>query len=216
MNAWWWVLWVYLAVGGATWAVQVAIALVSRIRDPDSLSLALARIHREQMTTSGRVLDMVLVQPLAHLMLVCGWPYAWTLMWRQRRQPTGVSEPPEAMPEFKVEPSHLRACWRVDEIEARERVSDPLGSAPSQPFGFLSAQWAAVVEDLQPSDELWTFSAQWLDFLSRELHLEGYVRLRRGQPGPFVITVREWVDREVDALFETVGIQPARPSPYRP
>ena len=79
----------------------------------------------------------------------------------------------------------------IEEIESRERISDPLGAVPSLPFGHLNAAWAEFKDNLQTGDELRFFSVPWKECWNMELH-EGYVVLREEEIGPwFTADVRQ-------------------------
>jgi hypothetical protein len=45
----------------------------------------------------------------------------------------------------------------VDEIEAREAVTDPASHGRGVPFGYLLDNWRSFKEEMRPGDELWQF-----------------------------------------------------------
>ena len=52
-------------------------------------------------------------------------------------------------------PSHTLffvQCARVGQVEAREKVVDPMGAAPNLPFGYLSAAWTTFIEGVRVDD----------------------------------------------------------------
>lgn len=100
-----------------------------------------------------------------------------------------ISEPGKEE-EFAVEQEHLIAQQDLNEIEARERVTDPLGAVPELPFGHLNAAWLAFNAKLEPGDSFWTFSAQWKPSWGREEMREGYVIVRLDGIGPYFLTMR--------------------------
>ncbi|MCI0701450.1 MAG: hypothetical protein L0241_10250 [Planctomycetia bacterium] len=58
-----------------------------------------------------------------------------------------------------MDPTWLKKRTTVADVEAASMVSDPeLGPEPV-PFGFINAQWKALLAQMQPGDELWEFSS---------------------------------------------------------
>lgn len=58
-------------------------------------------------------------------------------------------------------PAALLARISIPAIEAHEGVEDLLGAAPLLPFGHLNRAWQTFLASVQPSDEIWTFAAEW-------------------------------------------------------
>lgn len=114
------------------------------------------------------------------------WPY---ILYRQiNPHPKPVySEPPP----FSVLQEHLQPFLiSVAEVEAWERVIDPLGAAPDRPFGFLNPQWQAFRSELQDGDILLPFHAVDHSDYWQTIR-EGYVQAGENTPGRFFITA-EW------------------------
>lgn len=97
-------------------------------------------------------------------------------------------EPEAPRPEFAVAGDHLLESLTVDEIEARERVSDPLGAVPDLPFGHLNTAWQAFLAQCEEEAEFRRFAADWDAGWCKERR-EGYVEMVDGQPGRFFMTV---------------------------
>ncbi len=91
---------------------------------------------------------------------------------------------------FAVKRADLLEKLTAEQIEARERVQDPLGAVPDLPFGHLNAAWKVFLAGCQPGDKLWSFSARWPGDWRGEERREGYVRVRLTGPGPAFETVR--------------------------
>ncbi|WVM93015.1 hypothetical protein ULG90_02285 [Halopseudomonas pachastrellae] len=51
--------------------------------------------------------------------------------------------------EFAVTEDHLLESLTVAEIEARERVADPLGAVPDLPFGHLNTAWQEFLAECE-------------------------------------------------------------------
>ena len=91
---------------------------------------------------------------------------------------------------FAVKRADLLENLTVAQIEARERVQDPLAAVPDLPFGHLNAAWKVFLAGCHPGDKLWSFSASWTGDWGDEEQREGYVRVRLTGPGPAFETVR--------------------------
>ena len=85
----------------------------------------------------------------------------------------------------------------IEDIEARERVIDPLGAVPELPFGHLHSAWKAFLEGISPDDALWSFSANWTRWGRKELR-DGYVIVRGDIIGAHFQTVWKDVAEEVE------------------
>ena len=97
-------------------------------------------------------------------------------------------KPAALMPEFAVTSQHLQEALSVVEIEARERVFDPLGTVPDVPFGHLNTAWQDFLVQCEEGAEFRRFAADWDSGWCRERR-EGYVEIVQGQPGRFFMTL---------------------------
>lgn len=88
-------------------------------------------------------------------------------------------------------PSHedLVSGLSVEDIEARERVIDPLGGVPLLPFGHLNEAWGKFLAELPAGAELWSYAVVWENRWRAKERREGYVALVSGAIGPFYETV---------------------------
>ena len=129
---------------------------------------------------------------------------AWRLPVRQDRRLGTLAEiaPPRA---FAVQRADLRERLSLADAEARERVHDPLQAVPNLPFGHLNTAWKALcrdwrdgvadaVGDADTGDELWSFSTLWEDDRGWREQRGGYVIVRCGQPGRFILTTCKAMD----------------------
>ncbi len=134
--------------------------------------------------------------PLPALVLMAVfWPVVLIVLlserlgeWKAARQ--------EERSRFRVEPRHLVERLRQEEIEARERVVDPLGAVPSLPFGHLNAAWKAFLASCPEGGELWSFSASWRNPLGKLEMREGYAVARKGVPLAHFLAARKVVTEE--------------------
>lgn len=60
---------------------------------------------------------------------------------------------------FHAHSGNLVALTTVEEVEAWERIVDPLGAVPPLPFGHLNSVWGSLKAAMQPGDELWSFAS---------------------------------------------------------
>lgn len=128
----------------------------------------------------------VLVPVLAGSAVVVAWPFALILLARRARKSTPDMEDPRKP--FSVRPDFLVSLLDIGEIEQRELVSDPFGAVPARPFGHLHPQWLAFRSELGPGDEVWSFLGDWKDDMCRTYECAGYVAVRAGVPGRFMLT----------------------------
>ena len=201
----------YLAIGMLTLAVSLAKHLWRKRhewpdwlrgragaswRDRQSFLALLAELDQKTRTRWYRFRELVLAPILTVLSMVLLWPLAWKLSvgyWLQARR----QERDRLTRIFKVQPPHRTERLSLEQIEARERVDDPLHAVPNLPFGHLHPQWAQLKAALQPGDELWAFATPWPGSLGRTLELAGYVRWRRRKSLGHILTVRREVDEDI-------------------
>ena len=74
-------------------------------------------------------------------------------------------------------------------------VVDPLGAVPPLPFGHLNTAWNKFLENKQPADSIWNFSAKWTQRDHVELR-QGYVVVIGEKIGSHFITMRKYLDEE--------------------
>jgi hypothetical protein len=134
-------------------------------------------------TRRQRIVEQCIVKPLAAVAVVVAWPIALGLLFnermRDRRMTSRVSSSDEEG--FTPTREHLIERMTREAIEARERVTDPLGAAPDVPFGHLNPLWQVFADNIEAGDELWRFEARIAsDWEFVTIHC-GYARLRHGR-----------------------------------
>jgi hypothetical protein len=78
-----------------------------------------------------------------------------------------------------MDASWLRQRLTVEEAEVKHMVSDErLGSNPV-PFGWVNADWRALLAEMQPGDELWEYDSPQEDWV-RLMGSSGIALIRRG------------------------------------
>jgi len=99
--------------------------------------------------------------------------------------------------EFSVQVSHLIEAFSIKQIEAQERVDDPLGSVPDLAFGHLNKTWMAFLQKGKATDTIWSFEAHWKPRWGSTIHKKGYVFVdKKNQPGEFLLNLNQesWPD----------------------
>ncbi len=91
-------------------------------------------------------------------------------------------------PIFEVKVQDLVERLRIDEIERREIILDPLGAAPKLPFGHLNAVWRSFLEKYSSNSEIWSFSADWETAWGVHEKRSGYAIVRAGLVQDFFVT----------------------------
>lgn len=90
-------------------------------------------------------------------------------------------------PKFAVAREDLLEQVSIQEVEQNEKVLDTLGAVSDLPFGHLHAAWEQFLEEMEPQDTIWRFSAQWTFWGRKELR-GGYVIVRGDVIGPHFMT----------------------------
>lgn len=182
-----WKVWTaaYLMIG----ALSLGVVLRShrlQVRRANEWKLGLLGDSAAYRERKDPWLTRILVPVLAGAAIVVAWPFALTMLARRTRDSTLDMEDPHKP--FSVRPEFLVFPLEVEEIEQRETVMDPFGAVPAQPFGHLHAQWVALRSGLAPGDAVWSFLGDWTDDWSRTYECAGYVAVRDGVPGNFMLT----------------------------
>lgn len=102
-----------------------------------------------------------------------------------RREAADSTASKAEAPKFQVRPEHVGLVMTVDEIEAAERVTDPLGAVPNLPFGHLNKAWRRFLSQMPAGGSLAHFSAEWTAPWGGQERLDGYVVVDGGRLGPF-------------------------------
>lgn len=178
---------------GALWLLGM-LAYEHFVTGPDSI---IPRLNREEDTSwpakVWQSMRLAVGYTLIASLTVLLWPVFTLAMagsWISKRLPRKAVSPPEEKL-FKVERSHLRTPMMVEEIELREMVSDPLGGAPWAPFGHLNEEWTAFKLQMHPTDQLYSFEAEWKNSWGQVSTIEGYVVKRGSRLHPhFVVSER--------------------------
>jgi hypothetical protein len=164
----------YCAVGIVILLVMPTINgyLKRRRGEEESQPSSLRSLFESKPTTLGdKFIEWVLAPSVAISLVVVGWPFLIYFAIKEHLYPTK----PYVEKVFQVEREHLGTPVEIIDIEAKEKVFDPLGAVPDVPFGHLNTAWREFTAQMADGDRLWTFSAKWQsDWGNPELR-DGYV-----------------------------------------
>lgn len=181
---------IYAVVGVCVLVFVYGVKLIQeRNRGDDPILEIHALMQRGPKKITANLLDGVVVPSIVIGLVILFWPLAfcyqvWDLV-RQKPAPIHVGDDEDK--EFMVYPENLTEKLTTQQIEERERVTDPLGAVPSKPFGFLNGNWVQFLSELQMGDEVWSFSSRWDNGWKEEIR-HGYAIKRLGKVCRFVAT----------------------------
>lgn len=194
---------VYLGIGLAVLVAAVSAHLAGVRRPTAWMNEAFDAVRPRARSRAMRTLDRGMVQALTAVAIALSWPRALTVWLRELREARSLA-PPAPPREFAVQTADLRERLSSADIEAREWVTDPLHAVPNRPFGHLHAAWQAFVAQVQPGDELWSFETVWTgDFGWRDARA-GYVAVRGGRPGAYILRTMKALNQELGGSSKVV------------
>ena len=186
-----WTNWLYgyLAIGVFT---AIVFLLLSYKERP-------TKFARDVMAALGhgktikQYLQDTLVYSIATLTIVIGWPgfliWAFLKKLEERRE-----RMKEDGPKFMCKPEYLVRKITLIEAEQANIIEDPLGHAPTLPFGHLSQAWTKFLSEfgLEDENELWYFEipvgSDIDDYDTATGPISGYAKVVGGKVvGEFVI-----------------------------
>ncbi|TIC80292.1 hypothetical protein [Crenobacter intestini] len=172
----------YFASGFA--AFKLIEYLHRRTRPPDDLWAQLRARSTPPRTLTEKLLSRIFWPAFCYALVLPFWPVLvlWQL-WPTPPKPLPVE------PVFAVLPEHLQQQLSIAEIEAREKVFDPLGAVPDLPFGHHNALWRSFLAKREEHDELWSFEANWQPGYGDGVLFSGYALVREGAVGEYLVVV---------------------------
>jgi hypothetical protein len=198
----------YLAIGVVVLALVLGEHWLTTRSESKLLDDLLEALDPERVTLSYRILKKWVAPMLGSVAIVLVWPLAAYLKGKdvldKRRRADSASVEGDiplgrafgVERKFEVERSHLQECLTVAQIEARERVTDPLGAVPDLPFGHLHAAWKDFISQSSADDEIWSFTRPWETQWGHKEVRAGYTLMRDGAPVAYMWTM--WRDAEDD------------------
>lgn len=162
----------YLGMGVV---VLVSIALSHKLTkkmDPESLSAFSYAVDPDRKKLWHVILNYVGIPAL----LVPFWPVLIIMKVKEifSKKTDSLTQ---SEPKFAVARGDLLEQVSIQEEEQREKIIDPMGAVSDLAFGHLHAAWKQFLEEVEPQDEIWMFSAQWTFWGRKELR-GGYVIVR--------------------------------------
>jgi hypothetical protein len=202
----------YLAIGVVVLALVFGAHWLTKKDESEALNELLTALHPERATLSYRILDKWVVPVLAAIAIVIVWPVAAYLKGKdvlEKRRRAASASVEGDIPlgcafgverKFEVERSHLQERLTVAQIEARERVTDPLGAVPDLPFGHLHAAWKDFISQSSADDEIWSFTRPWETQWGHKEVRAGYTLIRDGAPVAYLWTKRRGVEDDIESV----------------
>lgn len=153
--------------------------------------------RREKTISRKMQVANIFLVPLAIVLLfIPAWPWILSVefnfpwhrlkFWSDKAATDVTLTWPDSEPEFEVKEANLLEKLSQADVEANERVEDPLHAVPDEPFGHLYVAWKAFVAGLEPGCELWSFQARWKTEY-RDNQMQGYVARRGEKIGPYFL-----------------------------
>jgi hypothetical protein len=122
-------------------------------------------------------------------LVICPWVL---LMHRQEAQTKDVFCNTQFGQGLRLRREDLLHEVRLEEVEATERVHDPLGAVSDLPFGHLNAAWNRFIIGLDLDAELWSFRAKRATCGHDAQVWTGYALVRHGQPAEYFVVGGGW------------------------
>ncbi len=184
----------YLGIGISILAVFILFHQQSKKKDDESFIDLQVNNRLEQKKLWYRLLNNIIEPALVSLLAVLICPI---IVFFEVKQIIFKESVPSSLdePEFAVTHTDLLHKVSIPDIERSEMVVDPLGAVPHLPFGHLNTAWKKFLENKQPDDSIWTFSAKWTQWGHIELR-QGYVVVIGEKIGSHFITMRKYLDEE--------------------
>jgi hypothetical protein len=146
---------VYLAIGASALLVM-RFYVKWVVRPPQQSELVnemMAAISANRPFDWRKAIESVLFVPLALLV----WPLSIGVGISEIRKPTKTYPEPSLEEKFHCQREHLRMPISSIEAEKMGVVVDPLGRAPTLPFGHLNGAWVTFLSKKEPEFSLWYF-----------------------------------------------------------
>ena len=178
----------YLAAGTITLALTLLQSHLEKKKHGPSLNDTMDELRLQKAGTWRRIAHKVIVPVLARIAVICVWPVAIVFLVQSVIEQRRLSKLAEDK-KFRIREQDLSEQLSIDEIEKRERVDDPLGGAPNEPFGHRWSAWRTFADELQADASLWSFAAT-DDSDYETIRLEGYVHFDDGSAKSMFVTSR--------------------------
>lgn len=141
---------------------------------------------QEMMGTKPALKDQIKTYGMyffAGLIILVAWPVfiAW-VSYDKCKEYRDMLE--RRKPKFFCTNEYLIRKIRAIEVEQDSLVIDPLGMAPSIPFGHLNATWCEFLAKIEASDEIWVYEIPKGSITGKDHNratslMKGYAHVRR-------------------------------------
>jgi hypothetical protein len=191
--AWYWWICLYISPGIAYTFYHLLKEYFNRPSDfvKDMLE-AIGQAKKKSIL--DQLLEM-LAYSVATICIAIGWP-AFFIWAKIKAKEDTAREIERNKPQFMCMPQYLVTKVNPLDAEASSYVNDPLGHAPTLPFGHLNQAWGNFLSNMMdPEDELWSFripkgSKCGMYAMNSSGDISGYAKVRHGQIlGEFVAEI---------------------------
>jgi hypothetical protein len=181
---------IYLAIGLVVLGLIAGAHLRERRSRPSNWAKRTARELRGLPPATPGLLERVGVPLLTALLIIVAWPGAVWLQARKLGRPKFQHR--QHPGKLVLTREHLIQRLAIAEIEHRERIVDPLGAAPNEPFGLRHRDWQDFLAARRIGESIWSFTAPWpgstKGYNVFGLTASGYVYVRFGRTGRFIVS----------------------------
>ena len=185
----------YLGIGAVFLVIIFVSHQLTKSPADDQLNELLLAADPRKNRRWWKPLNYAVVPLLAAAMALTVWPIAayWKVKEMIHARSPNNEDPPK---EFVVTDDHLQKPHAIADIEAAEKVEDPLGAVPRLPFGHLNPAWETFKKTIHEGDQLWSFSAQWTTEWGNTETRDGYVVLSGGAIRQYFLTRCVFIDKD--------------------
>ena len=187
----------YLIIGGFYLMVMALYELFKEDDVAPEATQMLDNISRQlnyNQSWWDKLVKRVIAPLIASVVIVVAWPAVIAWFIKDRFWETESLDDDDYEDDvFEIASEHLQERVAIEEIETREIVEDPLGAVPALPFGHLNTGWEKLKQQIQPQDEIWSFSAPW-DGWPHSTRREGYAMMRKQEVSAWFLSAIQLLD----------------------
>lgn len=150
----------YVAIGAISFPVlRLLVYVFHRKESPSVWAQEVIAALEKEKSLSDRI-KKTIVWFGSVIMFCLIWPVAVMVglyaLFFDKQTPRYRSEEPS----FNCQKDSLIKKVNPIDVEAASYVEDPLGRVPNVPFGHLHQGWIKLLEQLGPTDQLWSFATK--------------------------------------------------------
>lgn len=151
---------IYLGIGAITFPVLRLLVYVFHRKESPSVWVQEVTKALEEEKTLGDRFKKTLMWFGTVMMFCLIWPIALVIAAHATFVDTPAPQFGSDEPSFTCQKDSLIKQVIPLEVEKASYVSDPFGRVPNLPFGHLHQGWINLLAQLEPADQLWSFSTK--------------------------------------------------------